>query len=194
MKRSRSVSKPDNSLPDCFRPGQAPIRYTHGWQRPRRLGRLDRLPIKDATASSSTDKTGWHLTIDCSGRKHVGRHSEILGDQSMKPSGRIHPGRHMHTHIELGGPEGSSWISTGHLPPPELVRDLADEAYSRYRSDNEGAVADYIPALARTPSHLFGLCVVGVSQRRQSTPCTASACWRFWRTAGLSELSARLAV
>lgn len=69
----------------------------------------------------------------------------------------------MHMHIELEGPENSSCISTGHLPPAELVKDLVDEAHIRYRSDNEGAVADYIPALARTPSHLFGLCVVGVN-------------------------------
>ena len=37
------------------------------------------------------------------------------------------------------------------------------EAYERYKSLDEGKVADYIPALARTPRELFGVCVVGIS-------------------------------
>ena len=36
------------------------------------------------------------------------------------------------------------------------------EAYERYKSLDEGQVADYIPALARTPRNLFGACVVGI--------------------------------
>jgi glutaminase len=57
---------------------------------------------------------------------------------------------------------GSSAISTGHLPPDEEVATLVAAAYERYQSLNEGKIADYIPALARTPRALFGVCVVGI--------------------------------
>jgi glutaminase len=40
---------------------------------------------------------------------------------------------------------------------------LLAEAYGRFKTDDEGKVADYIPALARTPRNLFGLCVVETS-------------------------------
>jgi glutaminase len=36
-------------------------------------------------------------------------------------------------------------------------------AHDRYRSNDEGEVADYIPALARVPRNLFGVCIVGVN-------------------------------
>lgn len=58
---------------------------------------------------------------------------------------------------------GLPYVSTGHLPPPELVRALIADAYERFRTVDEGAVADYIPVLARTPRHLFGLCIAGVN-------------------------------
>jgi glutaminase len=54
-------------------------------------------------------------------------------------------------------------ISTGDLPPPELVGALVREAYNLYKNVDEGTVADYIPALAKTPAHLFGVCVVGAN-------------------------------
>lgn len=54
-------------------------------------------------------------------------------------------------------------VSTGHLPDPKLVARLLGEAYERYRVPDQGKVADYIPALARTPRDLFGLCIVGVN-------------------------------
>ena len=53
-----------------------------------------------------------------------------------------------------------AYVSTGHLPPAERVDTLLAEAYERFKSVDEGDVADYIPALARTPRALFGLCVV----------------------------------
>ena len=43
---------------------------------------------------------------------------------------------------------GASLVSTGELPQTEQVRDAVTEAYERYRSNGDGAVADYIPALA----------------------------------------------
>lgn len=56
-----------------------------------------------------------------------------------------------------------SAISTGDLPPTELVRDLVQEAYRLFKDVDEGKVADYIPALAKTPPDKFGVCVVGVN-------------------------------
>jgi glutaminase len=66
---------------------------------------------------------------------------------------------------EAGG-DGTAeptYVSTGHLPPPDLVRALVDQAHERYRSVAEGKNSDVYPALARVPSELFGICVVGTS-------------------------------
>ncbi|QPN60031.1 glutaminase A [Synechococcus sp. CBW1002] len=53
----------------------------------------------------------------------------------------------------------SEWVSTGHLPTPEVVQDLVVEAHRRFSPVLDGRVADYIHALAAaTPEH-FGLCV-----------------------------------
>lgn len=54
-------------------------------------------------------------------------------------------------------------VSTGQLPPAGLVESLLAEAHERFKSLDEGKVADYIPALAATPKDLFGICVVGSS-------------------------------
>ena len=51
-------------------------------------------------------------------------------------------------------------VSTGQLPREEVVRGLLVDAYERYRTVDEGVVADYIPALARVPPDLFGACIV----------------------------------
>ncbi|KEF42120.1 MAG: glutaminase [Cyanobium sp. CACIAM 14] len=53
------------------------------------------------------------------------------------------------------------WISTGHLPSPEVVQELVAEAHRRFQPVTEGRVADYIPALAAAPPERFGLCVAG---------------------------------
>ncbi len=55
------------------------------------------------------------------------------------------------------------YVSTGHLPTPEQVRALVDEAHERYRSVAEGKNSEVYPALARVPRELFGICVVGTS-------------------------------
>jgi glutaminase len=54
-------------------------------------------------------------------------------------------------------------VSTGHLPKPEDVRALVDEAYERYKANDEGQVSQIYPALARMPADLFGICVVATS-------------------------------
>ena len=56
-----------------------------------------------------------------------------------------------------------SYISTGHLPSPENVQKLVDEAYERFRSDTSGQNSQVYPALASVPSDLFGICVVGTN-------------------------------
>ena len=53
-------------------------------------------------------------------------------------------------------------VSTGHLPDPEVVRSLVAEAHTLFKTNTHGVVADYIPALAKVPADLFGICVVGV--------------------------------
>ena len=52
-------------------------------------------------------------------------------------------------------------VSTGHLPSGNVVRTLLVEAYERFRGVEDGAVADYIPALACASPSLFGACIVG---------------------------------
>ena len=57
----------------------------------------------------------------------------------------------------------SSPVSTGHLPAAERVRGLVAAAHERLKSVAEGKNADYIPALAKVPSDLFGVSVVETS-------------------------------
>lgn len=54
-------------------------------------------------------------------------------------------------------------VSTGHLPTWTEVESLTAAAYERYRTLDEGDVADYIPILARADPTLFGLSVQAVN-------------------------------
>jgi glutaminase len=56
-----------------------------------------------------------------------------------------------------------SYISTGHLPEPDAVQKLVSDAHARFNSNTEGINSAVYPALARVPSSLFGVCVVGTS-------------------------------
>lgn len=56
-----------------------------------------------------------------------------------------------------------AYVSTGHLPTPEKVKALVSEAHRRFKSNTEGKNSSVYPALARVPSELFGICVVGTS-------------------------------
>ncbi|MGH7066532.1 MAG: glutaminase [Acetobacteraceae bacterium] len=69
----------------------------------------------------------------------------------------------MRTGRETEQTAGPPYVSTGHLPAPELARSLVAEAYARLGTVDEGTVADYIPALARAAPSLFGICVAGVN-------------------------------
>ena len=67
-------------------------------------------------------------------------------------------------------------VSTGRLPREEIVRRLLVESYERYRSVDDGVVADYIPALARVAPDLFGACIVSADGR---TVAAGDATYRF---------------
>ena len=55
------------------------------------------------------------------------------------------------------------YVSTGHLPAPDVVKRLVAEAHQRFNSNTEGKNSHVYPALERVPSDLFGICVVGTS-------------------------------
>jgi len=57
------------------------------------------------------------------------------------------------------------YVSTGHLPPPDEVQTLVDEAYARFKANTDGQNSKVYPALARAPRDLFGVCIVGTSGR-----------------------------
>lgn len=57
----------------------------------------------------------------------------------------------------------TAYVSTGHLPAPEIVQSLVNEAQRRFQSNRDGTNSQVYPALARVPSELFGVCVVGTS-------------------------------
>ena len=60
-------------------------------------------------------------------------------------------------------PAADVYVSTGHLPPADRVKELVAEAHARFLSNAEGKNSQVYPALARVPSDLFGVCVVGTS-------------------------------
>jgi len=66
-------------------------------------------------------------------------------------------------HVENDAEKYPDYVSTGHLPSPEKVLELVEEAHRRFGSDTEGSVSQVYPALARIPSDLFGVCVVGTN-------------------------------
>jgi glutaminase len=71
----------------------------------------------------------------------------------------------MDTWPPFDGADAPALVSTGALPSEREVAELLDEAYLRYRGLEEGAVADYIPALAQADPTMFGVCVAGVGGR-----------------------------
>jgi hypothetical protein len=55
------------------------------------------------------------------------------------------------------------YISTGHLPAPGMVQ--LQDTHRRSKSNSDSKNSQSYPALARVPSELFGVCVVGTSGR-----------------------------
>jgi glutaminase len=58
-----------------------------------------------------------------------------------------------------------SAVSTGELPTVEVIESMLNEVYDLYRVLDEGAVANYIPALANADPSLFGVSISGVGGR-----------------------------
>ncbi len=56
-------------------------------------------------------------------------------------------------------------VSTGHLPAAETVHKLVPDAHRCFNSNTDGQLhnSQVYPALANSPSDLFGACVVGGS-------------------------------
>ena len=69
----------------------------------------------------------------------------------------------MRSRREIDERAESRFVSTGQLPPDELVPALLSLAHELYGSNTEGANSQVYPALARVPGDLFGICVVGTS-------------------------------
>lgn len=65
------------------------------------------------------------------------------------------------------------YISTGHLPAPEIVQELVTKAYERFRSVTEGKKSDVYPALERVSADLFGICVVATNGDKYEAGDTA---------------------
>jgi glutaminase len=63
----------------------------------------------------------------------------------------------------VADPEVRPYVSTGHLPEADFVAKLVAQAHAQFKSNTEGENSQVYPALARVPSALFGLCVVGNS-------------------------------
>ena len=55
------------------------------------------------------------------------------------------------------------YVSTGHLPTPDIIAALVSEAHQRFKSNTEGKKSDVYPALATVPGELFGVCIVGTN-------------------------------
>ena len=71
----------------------------------------------------------------------------------------------MHERLPIDEGTTPPVVSTGELPQIEQVRNAVTEAYERYRLNGDGAVADYIPALATASPGLFAVSVVGAKGR-----------------------------
>ena len=69
----------------------------------------------------------------------------------------------MSTRPQSDNATGAPYVSTGQLPSPDVVKALVAEAYERFKSNTEGRNSQVYPALARVPSNLFGICIVGTS-------------------------------
>jgi glutaminase len=71
----------------------------------------------------------------------------------------------MDSDVVPGDEPGTERVSTGVLPPDVDVEALVSAGYERFLPLDEGAVADYIPALAAASPSAFGVCVAGVRGR-----------------------------
>ena len=71
----------------------------------------------------------------------------------------------MHERLPFDEATTRSLVSTGELPPPEQITELATEAYERYRPNTDGCRRRLHPGPGRGLARLFGICIVGVAGR-----------------------------
>ena len=64
--------------------------------------------------------------------------------------------------VTTGSATGSGPRSAASPPPSDSLQALVDDAYAKFKDDQSGTNADYIPYLASVPSELFGIAVVTV--------------------------------
>lgn len=67
--------------------------------------------------------------------------------------------------MELDVADVPQRAATGDLPSEQLIGDLLERAYLRAKDHGEGAVADYIPALASADPDAFGLAIIDTRGR-----------------------------
>lgn len=79
----------------------------------------------------------------------------------------------MHPRLHADEAADRSTVSTGRLPPSQLVHARLAEAHERFMNVRDGEVATYIPALAQTRRDVFALCIVGVD----GMTCLAGECF-----------------
>lgn len=63
------------------------------------------------------------------------------------------------------GSSSGTGIRAQGLPSAETLQGTVDEAYAKFKDDNSGKNADYIPYFASVPSELFGIAIVTVDGR-----------------------------
>ena len=57
--------------------------------------------------------------------------------------------------------DNDHYVSTGSLPPPQVVHALIGKVHAHYKSYSEGSLSTVYPAMERANPDLFGLCLVG---------------------------------
>ena len=62
--------------------------------------------------------------------------------------------------------DDSAFVSTGHLPPNDLVGTLVGESHARFKDNRDGETSAVYPALTRVAADLFGVCVVATNGDR----------------------------
>jgi glutaminase len=80
---------------------------------------------------------------------------------NLYPKSRCRPGEAILS-FALAGLLPSTTRAQSAMPSGETLERLAKEAYAKFKEDNGGKNADYIPALAKVPSNLFGITIVTV--------------------------------
>ncbi len=63
----------------------------------------------------------------------------------------------------MNQPTTTNFVSTGHLPEPNTIQSLIEQAHAEFNSNTEGQNSQVYPALARMPSELFGICIASTN-------------------------------